>query len=120
MKKYLIGLLIALAAGVTLLLLINQGFFTASAGDTKPSDDAARVADDTAEPVKEENAGAEEEIVVDAIEEEASGKESKPESGEGYTATDDAGFAITDSPFQDFTQAREKGEPIVLKFYSET
>ncbi len=105
MKKYLIGLLIALAAGLVLLLFFNQGLFTASDGVIEPADDAVNVGDDTLEPVEEEDTGAEEEVVVDAPDEEAS---------------DDAGYTINDFPYQDFIEARRKGEPIVLKFYSET
>jgi hypothetical protein len=120
MKKYLIGLLIVVAAGVALLLFFNQGLFTASDGVIEPADDAFNVGDDTLEPDEEEDAGAEEEMVVDAPEEEASGEVSEPDGGEGQNADDDAGFTITNFPYQDFIQARSKGEPIVLKFYSET
>jgi len=105
MKKYLIGSLIVLAAGLVLFLLFNQGLFTASDGSIEPADDAVNVGDDTLEPVEEEDTGAEEEVVVDAPDEEASGE---------------AGYIINDFPYQDFIEARSKGEPIVLKFYSET
>jgi len=120
MKKYLIGLLVALAAGVALLLLFNQGLFTASDGEIEPADDAVIIGKDTLEPVEEEDASAEEGIVADAPEEEVPGEVNEPEGGEGQNAADDAGFTITDFPYQDFIQARSKGEPIVLKFYSET
>jgi len=118
MKKYLIGLMIALAAVAVLFLLLNQGLFTASDETVEPADDAVEVADDSAEPVEEEDAVAEEEIVDDAPDEEVSVAESEPEDSEGDNATGDAEFTITEFPFQDFNQAR--AEPIVLKFYSET
>ncbi len=120
MKRYLIGLLIALAVGLVLLLLINQGLFTASDGVIDSTDDAVNIEDNIVEPVEEEDAIAEEEVVVDAIDEETSGEVSEPEGGEGDITSDDEEFTITDFPFQDFIRAREKGEPIVLKFYSET
>lgn len=113
MKRYLIGLLIALAAGAALFLLFNQGLFTAS-------DDAVEVTDDSVEPVEEEDAVAEEEIVDDAPIEEAPVEESEPDGDEGDNDADDTEFTITEFPFQDFNQARANGEPIVLKFYSET
>jgi hypothetical protein len=71
----------------------------------EPADDAVNVSDDTLEPVEEEDTGTGEEVVVDAPDEEAS---------------EDAGFTISDFPYQDFIQARGMGEPIVIKFYSET
>jgi hypothetical protein len=120
MKKYLIGLLIASAAGVALFLLFSQGLFPASDGIIETVDDAIDVGADIVEPVEEEDAGAEEEVLVYSIDEEASGEDSEPEGGKQGNASDDTEFAITDFPFQDFIQAREKGEPIVLKFYSET
>jgi len=114
MKKYLIGLLIVLAAGAALFMIFNQGLFTAS-------DDAVEVAGDSVEPVEEEDAVTEEEVVVDdAIDEEASVEESEPEGSEGDNAAGDTEFTVTEFPFQDFNQARANGEPIVLKFYSET
>ena len=113
MKRYLIGLLIALAAGAALFLIINEGLFTAS-------DDAVEVADVSVESVDEGNAVAEEEVVDDAIDEEASVEESEPEGSEGDNAAGDTEFTVTEFPFQDFNQARANGEPIVLKFYSET
>jgi len=119
MKNYLIGLLIIVATGVALLLFFNQGLFTASDGVIEPADDAVNVGDDTLEPDEEEDAGTEE-VVVDAPEEEASGEASEPDGDEGQNADDDAGFTITNFPYQDFIQARSKGEPIVIKFYSET
>lgn len=120
MSKYLIGLLIALAAGVTLLVFFNQGLFTAADEVTQPAEDAVEVADDSTAAVEEEDADAEEEVVVDAADEEAAGEESEPEGDEGDSAADDAGFTITETPHQDFIRARLKGEPIVLKFYSGT
>ena len=120
MKKYLIGLLIALAAGVALLLLFNQGLFTAADEVIELKDDAVEVVDDSTEAVEEEDADAEEEVVVDAPDEEAAGEESEPAGDEGDNAADDAGFTITETPHQDFIRARLKGEPIVLKFYSGT
>ncbi len=120
MKKYLIGLLIALAAGIALLLFFNQGLFTASDGVIEPADDAVKIGDNTLEAVEEEDAGTKEEMVVDAPDEEAPDEVSEPEGGEGQRTDEDAGFTITNFPYQDFTQARSKGEPIVLKFYSET
>jgi hypothetical protein len=112
-KKYFIGLLIVVAAGVALLLFFSQGLFTASDGVVEPADDAVKVGDDTLEPVEEE-------VEVDAPDEEAAGEESEPAGGEGDIAADDVGFTITETPHQDFIRARLKGEPIVLKFYSGT
>ena len=120
MKKYLIGLLIFVAAGVALLLYFNQGLFTVSDEVIESADDSVNVGDDTLEPAEEEGEGSEEEMVVDAPEEEAAGEVNVPDSGEGDNVSDDEGFTITDFPYQDFIQARSKGEPIVLKFYSET
>ncbi len=120
MNKFFIGPLIILAAGVGLLLFFNQGLFTASEGVIEPADDAVKVGDEIVEPVKKEDTGAEEEMVVDAIDEEASGEVNEPDGGEGQNAVEDAGFTVTEFPYQDFIQARSKGEPIVLKFYSET
>jgi hypothetical protein len=113
MKKYLIGLLIVFAAGAALFMIFNQGLFTAS-------DDAVEVADDSVEPVEEEDAVDEEEVVDDAPIEEVPVEESEPDGDEGDNATGDAEFTVTEFPFQDFNQARANGEPIVLKFYSET
>jgi hypothetical protein len=120
MKNYLIGLLIALVAGIGLLLFFNQGLFTDANGVTEPADDVFNIGDDTLAPAEEESAGTEEEVVVDAPEEEATVEVSEPDGGEGQNTDDDAGFTITNFPYQDFIQARSKGEPIVLKFYSET
>ena len=120
MKNYLIGLLIALAVGVALLLLFNQGLFTAADEEIEPVEDTAEVADDSTEAVEEEDADAEEEVVVEVPEEETTGDESEPAGDEGDIAADDAGFTITETPHQDFIRARLKGEPIVLKFYSGT
>ncbi len=120
MKKYLIGMLIALAAGAALFLFFNQGLFTASDETLELADDAVEVADDGVEPVEEEDAVAEEEVVDDAPIEEAPVEESEPDGDEGGNAAGDAEFTITEFPFQDFNQARANGEPIVLKFYSET
>jgi hypothetical protein len=47
-----IGLLIALAAGLALLLLFNQGLFTAADGVAQPADNAVNVGDDSVEPVE--------------------------------------------------------------------
>jgi hypothetical protein len=120
MKKYLIGLLIALAAGVIMLVFFNQGLFTVVDEVIEPAEDDVEVADDSAAPVEEVNAGTEEEVVVDASDEEVADEESEPAGDESDKADDDAGLAITDSPYQDFIRARQQGEPIVLKFYSET
>jgi hypothetical protein len=120
MKKYLIGLLIALAAGVIILVFYNQGLFTAADEVIEPAEDAVEVADDGTEAVEEEDADAEEEVVADAPDEEAADEESEPEGDEGDSAADDAGLTITETPHQDFIRARLKGEPIVLKFYSGT
>jgi hypothetical protein len=113
MKKYLIGLLIVFAAGAALFMIFNQGLFTAS-------DDAVEVADDSVEPVEEEDAVDEEEVVDDAPIEEVPVEESEPDGDEGDIAAGEAEFTVTEFPFQDFNQARANGEPIVLKFYSET
>ncbi len=120
MKKYLFGLIIVLAAGVSLVLIINRGLFTAADEVIEPVEDAIEVADDSTEAVEEEDAAAEEEIVADAVDEETAGEESEPAGEEGDNAADDAGFTIADSPYQDFIRARQQGEPIVIKFYSET
>jgi len=120
MNKYFVGLLIVLALGVGLLLFFNQGLFTASEGVIEPADDAVKVGDKIVEPVKKEDPSAEEEIIVDALDEEASDEVNEPDGGEGQNADEDAGFTVTEFPYQDFIQARSKGEPIVLKFYSET
>jgi hypothetical protein len=121
MKKYLIGLLIALAAGVIILVFYNQGLFTAADEVIEPTEDAVEVADDSTEAVEEEDdTDAEEEVVADAPDEEAADEESEPEGDEGDSAADDAGLTITETPHQDFIRARLKGEPIVLKFYSGT
>jgi len=120
MKKYLFGLIIVLAAGAVLLLFINQGLFTAVDEVIEPVEDTIEVADDSTEAVEEEDAAAEEELVVVAIDEETAGEDSEPAGEEGDNAADEAGFMITDSPYQDFIQARQQGEPIVLEFYSET
>ena len=120
MNKYLIGLLIALAAGVALLLFFNQGLFTAADEVIEPAEDAVEVTDDSTEAVEEEDADAEEEVVVEVPEEETTGDESEPAGDEGDIAADDAEFTITETPHQDFIRARLKGEPIVLKFYSGT
>lgn len=120
MKKYLFGLIIFLAAGAVILLLVNQGLFTAADDVIEPAEDVIEVADDSAAPVEEENASAEEEVVIDAIDEEADDEVTEPAGDESDTAADEAGFTITDFPYQDFIRAREQGEPIVLKFYSET
>ena len=120
MKKYLIGLLITLAAGVTILVFFNQGLFTAADEVIEPAEEDVEVADDSTAPVEEEDAGDEEEVVVDTLDEEAADEESEPAGEEANNTTDDTGFTVTDSPYQDFIRARQQGEPIVLKFYSET
>ncbi|MGM0653172.1 MAG: hypothetical protein ACQES4_10405 [Bacillota bacterium] len=120
MKKYLIGLLIALAAGITILVFFNQGLFTAADEVIEPAEDSVEIADDSAAAVEEEDADAEEEVVADTPDEEAAVEEIEPEGGEGGIAADDAGFMITETPYQDFIQARQQGEPIVIKFYSPT
>ncbi len=120
MKKYLIGLLIALAAGLTILVFLNQGLFTAADELIEPAEDEVEVADDSTALVEEKDVGAEEEVVVDALVEEAADEESEPASEEANNTADDAGFTITETPHQDFIRARLKAEPIVLKFYSGT
>jgi|GEM_PF-2513370 len=120
MKKYILGLLIALVAGVALFMFINQDLFTAADEVIEPVEDAVEVTGESTEVVEEEDADAETEIGADAPDEGAAGEENEPEGGEGDIAADDAGFTITETPHQDFIRARLKGEPIVLKFYSRT